>query len=264
MNENYDQNYHQLYGDADRPEPIYQETYDLSGITAIVVGLIFIFFSFNINIGARYEYNFDDFWSSGGFDSMFGGGNMVLVDPGFNIDLLPDFFGYILIVVGLGKIIKYAADYVKARRYAGILLALSLFGMVYGFAFYAIGRDSDIWLMLAIPANITLGLINLICSILFILYLANGTAALYRRSGNFVWEAKCVFRRNLWLTLIIITWCVTVLAFILPELAVLLAIPLFIAGIIVMILLMTMVYHLKTCLHGYSVLDMPVSPYGRT
>ena len=117
---------------------------NLKGFIHIIVGLIFLFLNFYIN----------------GFD------------------IIPDFVGYIFILVGLNSLSKYHPAFSQASVAAAILLVLSIIGIFQG---PATPSSSQAWNALLTLLWFVQNLIALICAVGLRLLLGKGMVDLLKK-----------------------------------------------------------------------------------
>jgi hypothetical protein len=147
-------------------------------------------------------------------------------------DILPDFIGYILFIMGLSKLLDLNENFNKAKKFAIPLIALSLPGI------YEIKIENfsstEIWVIVLFYILSTVTIVLDLCMVYFI---CKGIKSLALAKGKTMLYNKADVRWKLYLTVAVITSLMLILIG-LPQFIVILIIPLFVFSLIVLILMM--------------------------
>lgn len=127
------------FSETSRPKRL-----DLSGINTIFWGLMLVFLDFRIN----------------------------------NFDLLPDFLGFIIVLVGLMNLSSLSGAFIKAKPYAAVSLILSLPDL-YNISFRSNYVPGWFWIYI-----IVVGLISLYVNIMLYFYIISGIKEVAAACGS--------------------------------------------------------------------------------
>lgn len=170
------------------------------------------------------------------FMKMFWGFLFIFLDIRINgIDfVLPDFFGYILIVFGLAALSGLHPRFRKANAYAKIMVLLSFLDLVE--MRRVIGRRGGltVWHHSLWPLTLLAMILNLI----MVWHICRAISELSEASGNRNLADTATVRWKLYVGVAVIVWCIGLLALAESDLARLAVIPTVIFAIVAMILLM--------------------------
>jgi hypothetical protein len=186
-----------------------------------------------------------------GLNLIFWGYLLVFLDFKINnFDILPDFLGYILILVGIGSLLSFSVNFSNARPFAIIALILSFFD------FYQINISlnnlQSIPSGLAILWGILLGVADCVFDMLLLYFLIRGMAEIARSRGDVYLERRGmqIFK---WLLITGVIFTVAApLIFVFQMLAVVITFAVGILSLIIWIMFLYYIRQIISCLNGWA------------
>ncbi len=149
------------------------------------------------------------------------------------VDVLPDFIGYLFFYAGLSALATKSLHFVEANKYTIPLVVLSLFDI------YQVQQPIDSFHFSAFNFAIMLiGLIGLVLDLLVVFHITSGIGELAQKNDDFDLKNKALTRWKYYLFIKLASYFTIFLVFIVPNLLIMLIIPIFIIGVIVFILMM--------------------------
>ena len=163
------------------------------------------------------------------------------------VNLLPDFIGYILCIIGLSDLRQTSDFFNRAYYWSFVLLILSL-PKVLGVNFSVTTTNPGMTLsrapMLAGIAGLAmlLFIVNFVLQLLWVFWILQGIKELASQRGNFALEDAADFRWKLYAASVVYNLIVMLVAFAITPLVVPFILIGFVLGMIVTIVFMTLMY----------------------